>query len=349
MRIANHHFVTPALWCALERKAAAACIPGDAREFLQLAHRQNLERNRKLRQQAFDVTALLNARGVEPIVLKGGAHIVETPGENAGDVPGDVPGDRMMIDLDFLVPARRFDDSVDALKSAGFAPVGELEGWTYQYPPLVRAGDVAAVEIHRDVGEQKAMIANDAAFAEAVRLAAGGLALWALSPTHRVVHNVFHSRIQDRNHELGVISLKHLTDFATLWQRHDRQIDWDKAARTLKAHGLETMWETHLFLARRLLDIPAPQTARHTRRVRWHYQRCLLQMRWDWLMSLVNAWAAVTHPFQKCHIDYIYGCGDNPLSRAYYRAVHGSRLLRKYKLAIFREIKTARGSFYDAN
>ena len=54
---------------------------------------------------------------------------------------------------------------------------------TYHYPPLVRAGDVASIEIHRHVGEQKSIVTNQAAFRGAVELEAAGVRLKAASGT----------------------------------------------------------------------------------------------------------------------------------------------------------------------
>lgn len=341
VRIANHHFVAPALWQALQRKGAAGSLPGDVGDFLELTYRHNVARNERLKDQACKVAAALNACGVEPIILKGGVRLFEGSIGNSGD--------RMMIDLDFLVPAHQFTASVGTLKDRGYSPVGDIEGWTYQYPPLVRAGEVASVEIHRDVGEQKTMITSEAAFRGAVELDTAGVRLKALSLTHRIVHNVFHSRIQDRNHELGVISLKHLDDFVATAGRHGPHIDWDAVSSTMYSFRMGAAWESYVLLAERLLGLSPPSGIRRGRRSVFHYNRCLLQLRWDWMMAAANTWATLTHPFQRCHISYIYGCGANPISLMFYRLVHGYKILRRRKFAVFAKIKTTRKAFYDSH
>ncbi len=78
--LANRHFLTPALWWALEEKGLAGRLPGDLREFLRRAHSLNLARNEGIRAQAGEIATTLDRSGIVPIVLKGGVHLFEDAG-----------------------------------------------------------------------------------------------------------------------------------------------------------------------------------------------------------------------------------------------------------------------------
>ncbi len=55
--LANPHYLTPALWAALEEKGLTECLPADAQDFLREAHRLNRARNIGIKEQAEDPPA----------------------------------------------------------------------------------------------------------------------------------------------------------------------------------------------------------------------------------------------------------------------------------------------------
>ena len=92
--------------------------------------------------------------------------------ENYFDWADEDLGCRMMVDLDLLVPKHKLDYGASLMHELGYETVTDIEAtWTYHPPPLVRQGEVAAVELHQDVGEQRDLLRAEADRAEPKRLA----------------------------------------------------------------------------------------------------------------------------------------------------------------------------------
>jgi hypothetical protein len=328
---ANGLYLGPALWHALNRKGLLDSPPKDARDFLAESYRLNGRRNERIKEQALEIAARFTEAGIQTIVLKGGAFLFDCADEDLGC--------RMMVDLDLLIPEKKLDQGVSLLHELGYKTVTHIEAtWTYHLPPLVREGEVAIVELHQDVGEQRDLLRAGTAFRDArpVRTAPGEI--MALSPTHRVIHNVFHSEIQDRHHELGLISLKQLYDFGLIRQAHEDAIDWAVVRSALVGRGFGSVLESYMYLADRLLALPQPSQIPVTRRAKLHYHRCIAQIRWQALNVPLRLWAVATHPFQRCRIEYIYGSDQNWFRLTFNRIRRGWALTRRYKWAIFRRI-----------
>ncbi len=159
-RIADREMLSAALCGALAAKGLLDAVPEGIRSSLQRRLTINGVRNERIKQQASEIVAALNRTGIEPIILKGGLHLFESP-------PADL-GTRMMRDLDFVVPKDELDKAVECLRAIGYRP--DLEGarWTYHYRPLSRPGEFAPIDVHRYVGEQKDLLPPTEAWREAV-------------------------------------------------------------------------------------------------------------------------------------------------------------------------------------
>ena len=70
--LANVHYLTPALWSAVQVKGLEGRLPEDARDFLAEAHRLNAARNTRIRAQALELLAALAGADIKTVVLKGG-------------------------------------------------------------------------------------------------------------------------------------------------------------------------------------------------------------------------------------------------------------------------------------
>ncbi len=335
--IADREMLSAALCGALAAKGLLDAVPEGIRGSLERRFTINGIRNEKIKQQAAEIVAALNRIGIEPIALKGALFLFEAP-------PADLGG-RMMRDLDFVVPEIELERAVDSLCAIGYQADREDEGWTYHYRPLFRPGDFAPVDVHRYVGEQKDILPSGEAWREAVPVPAGELRLWALGPTHRVFHNIFHSQIQDRGHELGVMYVRQLYALADICMSHASAIDWDALRRRMDGHGLGPQLRARMYEAARLFGISVPPALSPTLGARFHYRRCLLQLRWGWLMRLARDWAGVTQPFKRHHMDLTYGCGTNPIMVNAYRVRHAWYLLRKYHGRIRSKVAEKRASY----
>lgn len=339
IELAGSLFLAPALWTALERKGLSERLPADARDFLMDAQRLNGLRNDRIRDQALELVRALNGAGIAPLLLKGGAFLFDGDRRAARE--------RMMVDLDFLVPDGAFQESVAVAEGLDYRVVYEHQDWTHDYHPLGRPGDAASVEIHRDVGEQRSLIPADEAFRRAVPLSAEGLDLYALSPTDRVLHNVFHSQIQDRQHALDRLPLRQLHDLTLICGRPGDAVSWPEIRAAMEREGYGHALACYLDLANRLLGVPRPPGFAPSWRTGFHYRRCLAQLRYAGLRRLVGFWGTLSHPFGRARIEYIYGSPGNPLMLAVNRARRVGALARRYRGRVFVRAKEVHRDGYS--
>ena len=96
VELGGRHNVNPALaWCLAHETAAAADVPG----YFDAVVDRNRKRNNQLLDSLARVVGALNAIDIEPVLLKGAAHLVERI--------YPVMGLRVVGDLDVLIPEGR--------------------------------------------------------------------------------------------------------------------------------------------------------------------------------------------------------------------------------------------------
>ena len=327
--LANHHRITPALWLSLCRKGCENLLPGDLQRYLAEILQRNAQRNALLRQQACEAVAALNECGIQPIVLKGGLHLFE-PGFNGAT--------RIMGDLDFLVPRAGFETAIDSLRRIGYsvldAPCNQLE---YSLT-LVRGGVLATIDLHRDLGPQRTLLPADAAIAAAAPLSIKGIDLLSLSPTHRILHAIVNTSVNDPHYRMATIALCRLYELVLLSQHRTAAIDWDAVRRGMANEGLEHVVPALLCLTRQLLGMDLPPGIRETRRARLYVKRHFLQARYAPLRSLGRLWGRLTHTFVRVRVDYFYPCGRSPLRLTVSRLRHARAVLQRRDIRIFETI-----------
>ncbi|WP_119458764.1 nucleotidyltransferase domain-containing protein [Rhodospirillaceae bacterium SYSU D60014] len=308
--LANDHLVTPTLFESLQRKGVSDALPPDLRSYLAEIHGMNARRNATIRRDALEVTRQLNRQGIVPAVLKGALQLFERHGGDG----------RMMADIDLLVPRPAFTAAIDALTRIGYVAVSGMDGRPAHGVTLARAGGLATIDLHRDLGPQRSVLSAEAVLASAVSLSANWLRLLAPSPAHRVLHNIVNTAVAGPNHRLGVISLRQLHDLAVTSHRHAEAIDWVAIRGTMGQQGLAHVVDATLCLAHRLLALPMPRSLDETPRARLHFQRCLLQLRSAPLALAARYWTGLTQPLSRVNMEYVCDCDvgaiDLNLSRA---------------------------------
>jgi len=202
LRMADKENITGALAVSLRRRGLFDDLPRAGREALARRLFMGTEFNIRIKSQAEEAVGLLNSVDCTPMLLKGGLHLFEAPPEALGG--------RILRDLDMVVPGDALETCVDVLRQAGYVPEGEHDGWTYHYRPLHHKDKIVAIELHVRAGEQRNFITVEDAWAQAVPIEAAGLKMVALAPAHRVMHNIFHSEIQDAGFALGEVCLRQL-------------------------------------------------------------------------------------------------------------------------------------------
>jgi len=217
---ASAHFVLPALHEAVVDGAGQ--LPEDLMAFLAEIAGANRVRNAALRRALWKIAAALNAIGVTPLVLKGGAFLADPAAEDAGW--------RFMSDLDLLVEEPRLQDCVRAVAALGFKAVREDYEPEHEahFPPLLSPCRTFSIELHTRLFAVHEIAAPVSAWlAEAGTLDDGrGARLLIPSPGHRLAHLVAHAQIHNRFHMMRRVVLRDLLDFGALLAAHGEAIAW---------------------------------------------------------------------------------------------------------------------------
>jgi hypothetical protein len=268
--VAATHLLLPALWKALRRKGLEDQLPPDVQDFLNEVYVLNATRNKALRAQAAETVSALSQSGISSVLLKGGAFLFDSREEDLGD--------RMMVDLDLLVPEGQLAESVAVLKDLGYDTLGDEELRPHHYPPLFREGEVATVELHWSIGKRTELLPAEHVFRDAIGLEVGASKVWIPSASHRVIHAIYHAAVQDDDFRRGIFSLKALHDVITIVKVHPSLIDWELIDSSMRRCGFGRVLEAQVYLANRLLNWPPPRGVSPTWRAALHYRRCLVFM-----------------------------------------------------------------------
>ncbi|HEV2551849.1 MAG TPA: nucleotidyltransferase family protein [Stellaceae bacterium] len=265
--IADRHLLLPTLWKSLCRKGLETELAPSPRDFLKEIYGLNASRNSRLKRQAIEIVDALSHAGIASVLLKGAAFLFESAPEDLGD--------RMMLDLDVLVPEHDLAQSITILKSLGYETIGDQK-LAHHHPPLFRQGEVATVEVHWHVWEEATLLPTEHVFGDARMLEADAARVWIPSPNHRIIHNLVHAAVQDGEFVGGVISLKALYDLIRISQAHQASIDWEEIGSLMRSCGFGRELEAHVYMAERLFGWRRPSCITPTWRAALHYQRCLM-------------------------------------------------------------------------
>jgi hypothetical protein len=288
IKMANTQRVTPALWVALRNRGLIESLPLDVREYLRQVHRLNTLRNLCLKAQAIEAVRQLNAIGIEPVLLKGGAYLLIEMFDDLGS--------RVMVDLDILVPQKAAEDCWNTLRSLGYCPIEDNPDYYVDYSvhhhlrPLYRSGECGKIEIHRDVLPQGTahLLPTQLVWMHVEPIEESGVTMGVLSPTYRILHNLLHSNLVNRAYARGNLSLRSLHELVMTQAVFNECIDWKTIRQLMDRGGQVKILHAWLYLAHRWFGSPLPDPIRATLGAAAHYARSRLQARWDWTEKLVD-------------------------------------------------------------
>jgi hypothetical protein len=322
LRLANEHYLTPAMYVSLTQAHALADLADDLREYLAMLHQLNIERNQALRRQALELVEALNGVGIEPMLLKGGIALFS-------DLYAD-PGMRMLRDLDVLVPASAAHDAVRALQSLGYGAKTLYEAGHNAIGDFTREHDPGAVDLHVEIIDSPYLLpARDVwQRARAVQIVQDGAAKFFIpSPTDSVLHHLLHAQIHYLgNFYRGLLELRQIYEFVTMVRHYGDAIDWRFCIDRLVRHRLETPLQSYALAASRLFDLPWPLPSRPGAAAQLHYRRCLAQLAVPALGQIVVPVANIRAAFAWHRMNGLHPL-DGPLPVQRFR--HASQFLRK--------------------
>jgi hypothetical protein len=331
LSLANRHRVSPAVWRALESRYGTAVVPDPIARSLGNVFKLNERRNKLILQQFTDAVALLNEHAIVPVALKTLVNMLETPTQELGIWT--------TRDIDLLVARADFFRAAERLEKHGYVPKTAFNSLMHSYPALYRPGELVGVDLHRDLGPQRMLVAAEEAFSKAKQAQYQGCAVKILVPTHRLLHLLYHDEIQDRRFELGRISLHQLLNFRYLVARYDEQIDWSEVKDRLRLAGFPSLLPSYCYMVEQLLGVKSANFPKVGWRGKLHYRRCIAQMDSRLLQSLMTTWETITPPaMSKKDIEYMAG-NTSFIHRLKHRLAFVWDVWRRNGAGIFRKVK----------
>ncbi len=257
LSLSSAQLVTPMLHWAYREQGLISELPADVLEFLDAIYQLNLENNRLHADQLAQLIRALNNIAVQPVLLKGAATLV------GGLYP--TSGERMIGDIDVLLPLSKLAEAVDQLCSLGYKPILAEETLPdtqnlglHHYRPLVSHHWPAQVELHvHPVHLQAVRILDiDEVIRDATPLNWRDGNCLLPSATHFVMHNVIHAYV-----DLGYryfLSLRQLFEFVYTCRTRADQIDWAVIQQRAESLGYGNALRSYVALATAYLGFRTP-------------------------------------------------------------------------------------------
>lgn len=217
VNLCSGHLILPAIYLKLRSHGIINHLPKELSEFLEEIYGLNLERNKKILGQLHSITQTLNQHEIYPIFLKGTAHLLDQLYKDQGE--------RMIGDIDFLVPGKDYLHAVEILKNDGYvtnSPVYfDVEDLKH-YPCLLKPGEATHIEIHRiPVVEDYSSWFNSEIIDQEKKQVSALSGCFVLSDKHKIIHNFIHSQLGHKGHLSGMVSYRDLYDLYLLSKRYE--------------------------------------------------------------------------------------------------------------------------------
>lgn len=264
LRLSSAHLVTPQLRWALQEqgKELVSAVPTDVVEYLEAIYTLNLEKTGRVTEQLAQFIQALNCLGVRPLLLKGAAVIVD------GLYPTD--GERMITDIDVLIPPSTLPAILEKLASIGYqqmdtkrclVKIPTVEALSHHHhPPLFHPDWPVTVELHVHpvVLRYGRLLATDELFLGARPLLWRGADFLLPAPLHVIVHNIIHTFLVDTRDEMRNMSLRQSFEFVLANRSYADRIDWAAIRDRFDNSGYGIPLRQYLALANHCFNFPWP-------------------------------------------------------------------------------------------
>jgi hypothetical protein len=261
LELAANHQVGPALYGGLRRTVKDSSIWLDLAPFVQMIEAENIQRNRMLHEEAIRVAALLNAKEIKSVFLKGGAVVLAS----TNFAPW-----RHVTDLDLLVNSYDASRAMSTLLQCGYHQqadhAGFDEGIHHHYPALYNPNSNAFIEFHVRLmqAEEENPFGMPEILKQAVRIERDGHKLLIPCPEHRMIHLIAHAQISNWGYVLRQIVLKDIVDAVELDSLQD--INWSVVRKAFVDIRAEDKLMGFLWAAHRILQLRLPYFCSDCRR-----------------------------------------------------------------------------------
>jgi len=231
-KICDIHLILPVIYLKFKSQGLMSYLPEGLVLELSRVYKANVLRNSEILKQITEITRVLNENEIFPLFLKGAGNLLD-------GVYGDL-GERILGDIDFLVPEKDWLKSVKVLEKDGYY-TRTLYPESYDfigakhYPPLVKEGAAAYLEIHRSLTNGSKKRFNNALIEQAKTPVSNLNGCFVLSDEHKVMYNFIHGQLQHQGHVTGNVSLRNVYDLLCLSKRVNIQHTVDQICNKQKA------------------------------------------------------------------------------------------------------------------
>ncbi len=219
VNLCSNHLVLPVIYLKFRAHGILEYLPEELSEHLNEIYELNVARNTQILKQLQHITEVLNSRNIYPVFLKGAGNLLD-------ELYSDI-GERILGDIDFLVPEKDYLMAGQLFEDEGYAsvipiqPHIDITGLKH-YPRLSHPDFAASIEIHRiPVRENYLKRYNSTIIDQEKKTVRSLQGCFVLSENHKIIHNFIHSQLSNRGHVYGIISFRDLYDLYLLSKRSE--------------------------------------------------------------------------------------------------------------------------------
>lgn len=215
--LCSNHLILPLVYVKFQTHGILEHLPEELVQHLKQIFDLNVTRNNQILQQIREITDTLNKHNIEPLFLKGSANLLDGLYSNIGE--------RILSDVDFLVPEKDYLLSAKLLENVGYSvlePFFGDAGEKTHYPRLCHPDFVSIIEIHRIPVKKNYEAWFNTNTIETEKKTIPSLpGCHVSSDKHKIIHNFIHSQLSDEGYLYGIVSFKDLYDLYLLSKRAD--------------------------------------------------------------------------------------------------------------------------------
>ena len=290
-KIASNHSIVQALYPEVIEKKLEGLMPDDFMSYINRMHALNCKRNAMMRKQLIDAVLVINNIGVKPLLMKGAAHLLLDTFSNISD--------RLMVDLDILVPSDEIKRVSNKLIATGYKYSGDHMDFVHahhHYPPLIKQGECAMIELHRDLmfHEQQHVFPTEHAWANTIDITLPNMAeAIVLVPAYRIFHSFLHRYLVDKFYHLGHVEIRNLHELARTQFIYSSNIDWDEMLAYAREHGVVKQLCANLYVASKFMNILGLDEVINRSNIEsmCYYIRVCSKLKYDWFDALDKKFA----------------------------------------------------------
>jgi hypothetical protein len=219
--LADHHLILQSLYPKIRDHELSEYFPREVFEHLKYIFELTTARNLEVIGQAEKLTAALRKESITPLFMKGVGNIL--------DGLYKYPGERILHDIDILVPEKNFEDAAGILIKDGYRSDYKynpaLINRTRHYPILYKPGEPVYAELHRmPVGERFERFFNTGIVLGSAKHPAAYPDCLVMSDEHNIIHNFIHAQLDHQARIYAREFIRNLYDLLLLSGRTDPEV-----------------------------------------------------------------------------------------------------------------------------